>query len=122
MAAKDHLSPHQFRYEYSKGELEHTIKAYHPSFGGGEIPVGSFSWYHSPGYKFGKSMKPGEISNVEVQGVTKHNSVNYRGHGVATHMYNLAQSYDPKPLHTSESNQTEAGKGWAKKVGGLSVS
>lgn len=118
MSARDHLNPDQFRFEHSKGSLEHSIHAYHPAFGGGEVPIGSIHWYHKPGQRYGKTMHPGEISNIEVQGETKYNP-SYRRQGIGTRLYTEAQKYDPKPLHSSI--QSGNGKDWAKKVGGPSV-
>jgi GNAT superfamily N-acetyltransferase len=120
MTARDHLSPHQFKFIHEKGELEHSVKAYHPAVFGGELPVGSIHWYHTYGSRYGKTMKPGEISNIEVQGETRH-SPSYRGQGIGTRLYNEAQKYDPKPLHSTPSAQSDSGKKWVKKVGGPSV-
>lgn len=109
MSAREHLNNVQFEHE--KGPLEHSVYAFHPSFGNGEIPIGSMHWYHSPGSKFGHERKPGEISTVEVM-------PDYRRQGVASAMYEHAKgNYSPVPLHTS-TDMTPQGKKWAKSVGG----
>lgn len=121
MSYRDHISPHEFRYVHDEDADAHYIEAYHPSFGGGQVPVGSMFWAKREHTTPGGIMKasPGEIYNIEVQGPSRHNQVNYRGRGIATEMYNRAQSYEPKPLHSSR--QTEDGKRWAKRVGGPGV-
>jgi hypothetical protein len=103
-----------FTLKHKEGVLEHSIYAYHPSFG--DIPVGSMHWYHSPGKKFGREMQPGEISHVEVQGPTKYNE-GFRNQGLASAMYSLANNFEPKPRHVPD-QQTAAGTGWAAAVGG----
>jgi hypothetical protein len=105
-----------FTMKHEVGSLEHSIYAFHPSFGGGDIPAGSMHWYHSPGKKFGRDMAPGDISHVEVQGKTKY-SEGFRGQGLASAMYGMANNFEPKPRHVPE-QQTTAGQGWAAHVGG----
>lgn len=118
MSARDHLNPDQFKFEYYKTPFEHNIRAYHPDVFQGEHPVGSISWYHTQGHKYGKPMQPGEISNVEVQGETKH-SPSYRKQGIGRRLYNEAQKYEPQPRHSSV--QSPLGAEWAKRIGGPSV-
>ena len=61
-------------------------------------PIGKLVW----------SAKTREIRNIEV-------SDQYRRQGVATGMWNYAQSLDsPKPRHSSD--RTDAGDAWARSV------
>lgn len=116
MTARRHLNEQQFsqiRYEDSlnRGDI-HSIYAFHPSFGNGELPIGSFHWFHQAGQKWGKPTVKGQIDAVEVQ-------PEFQKNGVARAMYERATGIGPQPLHAPD--RTKEGKAWSRKIGGPSA-
>ena len=106
MAAKDHLSPHQFKFVPSTDSNQgiHSIDAYHPNYLQGQHPVGTMIWEKGSG----------RITNISVD-------ENHRRQGIATQMYQQAQGYGSQPRHDVETSRTKLGKKWVKKVGGPSI-
>jgi GNAT superfamily N-acetyltransferase len=109
MSADDHLSGIQFGH--SENELNHQIWA--TNHRGEEI--GHLHWSKEereaddPEEYTGD---PGVISMIEVH-------PDYRRKGIATAMFNQAQQYRPKPLHSDD--RSYEGDQWARKVGGPTI-
>lgn len=92
MSASDHLQPLQFKYD-SPGPGAHQLGAYQ-----GEQKVGHMLW----------DRKSGSILELRTH-------PDYRRQGVATGMFNHAQSFDPPAKH--HSSRTPEGDAFAKSTG-----
>lgn len=102
MAASDMLSQLQFNHFSSDGF--HTINATHPDAGF----AGRIHWA-APDVDDSWMVDPGEVKNIFVD-------KKFRGNGLASDLWNRAKAVDPGIKH-AVGGQTEAGKGWAAKVG-----
>ena len=106
MSAKRHLNPDQFRLVHDPDDTNlHSIEAFHPDFGGGNVPVGSML------IDKGNS----RITNINVD-------ERHRRQGIGTKMYNEAVSRGLNPMHSPEEHKTALGKKWSAGVGGDMVS
>lgn len=104
MAARDHLSPHQFKMVTSSLTNTHHIQVYHPDFKGGTEPVGEMNWNRGSG----------KIGNIRVD-------KGKRRQGIATMMFNHAQTMNPPAKHAPMNEISPAGKKWRRSVGGKSI-
>ena len=111
------LNPRQFKgytLTHDQDADFSTVNAYHPDFGGGQVPVGVLDWFKAAGtLPSGREVRAGEINNVNVMPEHRHQ-------GLATEMYRMANEYPTQPLHGSV--KTLAGIGWSAKTGGKHVS
>jgi len=101
MAASDHLSPYQF--EEIPGSMFSSVLAKHDGKN-----IGNLMWRTSSYEIKSKPEDQGRVFDVSVDS-------DHQRKGVASEMWRKAKQIDPGIHHSS--NQTSAGKAWAKKVG-----
>lgn len=110
MPAPDTLSGVQFAY--MKTAQHHVVQAKH-----GDDIIGELHWHHT-------KITPEPLSQRPLPGVIADVGVDaeHRRKGVATGMWNYANSLDvePKPMHSPSRTPASKGGGdpWAKAVGG----
>ena len=105
MSARRHLNPDQFRLVHDADDPGlHSIEAFHPDFGGGNVSVGSML--------IDKSNS--RITNINVD-------QSHRRQGIGRKMYSQAQQLGLNPLHSPAEHKTALGKKWSAGVGGDAV-
>lgn len=98
------LNPDQFDLRDESNDTVHTIAAFHPNFGQGQMPVGFMIW----------DRQSGRISNIDVD-------AGHRRQGIGKRMYQAGMQFQTPPKHDVVKNRTTLGKKWVQGVGGPSI-